>query len=244
MKESILNIVLCLICSFGLNAQEGSHFADRNSFDYEAHKLLVDSLSKIDYLSYDYKYLDKGFKLKVGETEFKKAVKKFDFYPERIRTYRDSLGVVLMMEFNNWHQARIAESRISFSWLRLSYFTWQEVEEVESYTRSFDIVLPWRMYEFLIDEKNDNPKIIAFLEDLKDKVKKETKRDDLDQLSRKDLLTVAMRCNPQRIADYEKMVAERKRQRKAYVKEHGEIDPSKIGVGCGKENCCQSSAKK
>ncbi len=53
-----------------------------------------------------------------------------------------------------------------------------------------------------------------------------------------------MRCNPQRILDYGKMTDKRKKQKEAYQKEHGELDPSKIGVGCGKENCCQSSAKK
>ena len=150
----------------------------------------------------------------------------------------------MYLEFDDPDQIRIATNRITYNWGRQGYYTWLNETEAMEHALSFEITHPWRMREFLIDEKNDNPKVIAFLEDLKDKVKKETKRDDLDQLSRKDLLTVAMRCNPQRIADYEKMVAERKRQREAYLKEHGEIDPSKIGVGCGKENCCQGSAKK
>ncbi len=35
------------------------------------------------------------------------------------------------------------------------------------------------------------------------------------------------------------MVAERRKQGEAYKREHGNVDPSKIGVDCGKENCCQ-----
>ena len=48
-----------------------------------------------------------------------------------------------------------------------------------------------------------------------------------------------MRFNPQRIADAQKDAEIRQKEKEAYLKKHGILDPTKLGVGCGKENCCQ-----
>ncbi|MCW3804018.1 hypothetical protein [Plebeiibacterium marinum] len=186
----------------------------------------IDSLKKLDFLSMDYKFLNNEFKIQIDSTTFSSGVEKYHFYPEKILTYKDSLIVVLMIQFDDWPKAKIAKRDISYSWLRLGYHTWQTPDEARNFAQEFGISHPWRMKLLLMDDNNDDQKIINFYVDLKNKLIKNN-LSGFEKLNRKDLLTFAMQKNPQHIADYEKMVAGRKRQREAYLKEHGEVDPRK-----------------
>lgn len=202
-----------------------------------------DSLKQIDFLSLDYEFLNERFEIHIDSIEFTNALDKYEYDPSRINTYKDSLGLVLMLHFNNWQKQRIAKNHIGYTWLRQSYHTWQTPEEAEEFAAQFGIAHPWRMYEFLIDESNDDERIHAFYKGLITKVAKETGRTDLKQLSKKELLTVAMRCNPTRIDDFQKLKAQRAQQHEAYLKEHGNLEGARIGVDCGKANCCQKKAE-
>lgn len=218
----------------------GQHnYVNGEDFDYKLHKQKIDSLKKFNYLSYKYHFLDSNYQIRIDEKTFNKAIHKYNFLEDRIKSYKDSLGVVLMIEFNDWNKVRIGKQRISYSWLRLGYHTWQSEQEAENFAHLFGITHPWRMREYLVDETNNNPLIVDFINNLRTKIKEESQEQEIDHLSRKKLLNKALLHNPRRIKDYAKLIEVRKKQEEAYLKEHGELHKSNIGVGCGKKNCCQ-----
>ena len=194
--------------------------------------------SEIDYLSYRYKYLDKNYAIKIKSSVFDSGVEKYHFYPNRLKCYVDSLGVIMMLEFDDWTKCNRAIQVVGFSWQRLSYYTWMSEPEIKSFAKSFGFNHPWRMYELLTSDSN-NPGIIEFYNNLKMKLKKNDVNLKLDNLSNKQILFIALKINPERIASAQKDVEERKIEADAYFKKHGTVDPQKLGVGCDKPNCCQ-----
>lgn len=195
---------------------------------FQLHDAKIDSLAKIDYLDYNYTYLDKDFRINIDSDIFNSTINTYEFISEHISSYKDSLAVALMAEFNDWDQLRVAELRILYSWQRLGYHTWQSKEEAQEFAAQFELTHPWRMREFLIDEANHHQEIKKFYKQLLKKVEKETGRADLDTLSRKEFLNVAMRNNPQRIDDFRKLQQEVRKQHESYKKEHSAKEETQI----------------
>ena len=194
---------------------------------------------KIDYLTYKYKYLDSSYKIHVSSDVFNEAMSKYKFYPERIRKYNDSLSVIMMLEFGDWDKCRIACLQVGYLWLRLAYHTWQTEEEAKKFAKSVGITHPWRMQQYLEDDTNNSPEVIDFFKKLKLKILLSNKNVNFSGLNRERILSLALKLNPVRIADVQKDAEIRQKEKEAYLKKHGILDPSKIGVGCEKENCCQ-----
>lgn len=195
---------------------------------------IPDSIINVDYLSLKYRYLDDNFNIQIDSKTFDKAVKIYKFYPERISKYKDSLGVVLMLEFDDWQKCHVAYNKIGYSWKRLGYHTWQTEKEAEDFAMCFGITHPFRMREFLIDETNNGKIVADFYKELKAKVKAEDNTVSFAGLSREQVLTLAMKKNPVRIKLY---------LEELYQKRHGKVDEKYIGVGCDEENCCQKKQK-
>lgn len=165
-----------------------------------------------DYLSYKYKYLDKEFAIKVDSAEFTAACYKYTFNPNPV-TYSDSLIVVMMMEFNESAKARNARRNILFSWLDLSYYTWESEDGIKSLAKSVGVAHPYRMYTYLSDEANKNPKVDKFYSKIKAKLAKNNSQATLDNLSRRGLLTLAFRQNPERYRDIEEHRPQARKER-------------------------------
>lgn len=207
-------VILLLTISTNIKSQQADNIPD-----LKAQLAKCDSIRKnTNFFTYNYKYLDDDYNIIIDTKTYKKTIKKYAFYEDRIKDYDDSLGVVMMAEFNDWDMARIANFRIGYTWLRLGYHTWQTKEEAKAFAKKFGITHPWKMREFLMDDHNNNPQIISFFNDLKAKIKSQNTKDNIEELNRDKLLTAALRCNPQRIADYKIMVAERRKQREAFQK--------------------------
>lgn len=154
----------------------------------------IDSISKIDFLSYNYKYLDKDFKFKISKKKFENSIDKYKFSPERLRNYKDSLGVVLMAEFNDWDAARIAELKITYSWERVGYHLLKNKDEVIEIAKKLNIKYPYRLQELLL--RND-PKVTAEIEKLRNKLFLSFKKEELKTMSSKQLLLFAFSNNPE-----------------------------------------------
>lgn len=187
-----------------------------------------------DFLNYKYKYLDENYNILVDSTEFNETVAKYKFYPERIINYKDSLAIVMMLEFGDWKKCRGAVIQITYSWLRLGYHIWKSPVEAEEFAFSYGIFHPWKMKMFLTDEKNNDEKIINLYNNLKDNIAESDSTIVVDSLSRSRILDLALLYNPERMKDW---------QRKRYIREHGKLDEKYIGKGCGKKNCCQTRKK-
>jgi len=195
---------------------------------FQLREAKIDSLATIDYLDYNYQYLDKDFNIIIDSDIFNSTITNNKIIPERINSHKDSVRVVLDIEFQDKDQSRIAYNRITYSWQRLGYHTWQSKEGAQEFAAQFELTHPWRMREFIIDEANHHREIKKFYKQLLKKVEKETDRADLDTLSREEFLNVAMRNNPQRIDDFRKLQQEVRKQHESYKKEHSAKEETQI----------------
>ena len=98
---------------------------------------------------------------------------------------------------------------------------------------------PYLFKEYLIESGNKNDAYLnGFFSTLRAKLRKTdgVEEKDFRSGSIDDLLNLALVKSPDRIMDWQKL---------AYEREHGEKPGNdvKIGVSCGKENCCQDTKK-
>ncbi|CAM3534191.1 hypothetical protein [Flavobacterium chungbukense] len=158
--------------------------------------LKIDSISKIDFLSYDYKYLDQNFKIKIPKEIFEKTVTDYKFYPERIRNHKDSLGIVLMAEFKDSDASRIAGLRLNYEWKRVGYYTWMSESDVLALAKKLHIKMPYRLQELFL---NNDPKVKIELQSLRDKLFLQTGKEEVKTISAKELLNYGFKYNPELI---------------------------------------------
>lgn len=161
----------------------------------------IDSLVKIDFLSYKYKYLDKNFKITIPKEVYEKTILEYKFYTERIRTYKDSIIVVLAAELKDEDASRIASLRINYSWKRLSYYLWMKEDEVLELAKKLNVKMPYRLKELF--EKND-PKVKSEILNLKDKLYLKLGNEDIKKMSGNELLNFAFKHNPEIIKERNK----------------------------------------
>jgi len=154
----------------------------------------IDSLIKIDFLSYKYKYLDENFKITIPKEVYEKTFLEYKFYPESIKTHKDSIIVVLMAEFKDEDASRIASLRINYSWKRLSYYLWMQEDEVLELAKKLNVKMPYRLKELF--EKND-PKVKSEILQLKDKLYLKLEMEEIKKMSGNELLNFAFKHNPE-----------------------------------------------
>lgn len=162
----------------------------------------IDSFIKIDFLTKKYQFLDKDFKINIDSSTFNKAVKKYNYYPERITSYRDSLSVVLTYELQSFHGSRIAGSRITYQWKKIGYYIWENEQNSKNIGISFGFKNPYRFYEFLIDNTIEDKRKTQLLKQLKVRISKLIK-DSISIKPNKKFLKFAFKNNPQRKKDME-----------------------------------------
>lgn len=195
-------------------------------------KGLEDAL-RFDYFNYNYKFLDKNYKIKISKNVYNQTINKYKYFPEKIKTYGDSLSVVLMAEFNDWDKARVGQNRIAFSFLRLSYYFWITEKEAEQLVKKYKFKMPYQLYEFVNEEKYKDGYLKNVIFHLRNKVYKKTSNEKVNTMSVPQLLSYALKESPRRIEDF---------QEKQIEREHGKKPTkyTKLGEGCGKKDCCQT----
>ncbi len=177
-----------------------------------------------DYFAHSYKYLDEDFSISIPDTVFQKLMVDFRFYPERIKTYKDSLAVVLCGEFDNWDQNRIAGLRITFSWLRAGYYLWMTADEAQEIAQNYSFDHPYQFYQyFRYGEKFWDRRMKKIMRNLRNEVATITNDPNIYDLTNREFLKFSLVNNPVRIKDY----AEYKKCN---------------GKGCERgEDCCQKT---
>lgn len=185
----ILFLLPLLIISFIVSAQR--HEVPQEFLDY-------------DYLTHKYEYLDEDFNIKITPKKFQEFVVRYKFYPKMIRTCRDSLGVVLMGEFNDWTKARIAEQRISFSDLRASYYLWTTEDEIRRLCEKYSYKYIYELYVYFSSEEDIwDEDMKKFMSELRKKVIEHTKNESVSEMTNKEFLRFSLLHSPQRIKDSE-----------------------------------------
>lgn len=153
----------------------------------------IDSLIKIDFLSYKYKYLDENFKIKIPKEVYEKTFVDFKFIPGRTKTHKDSMAVALMAEFKDWDAERIASLRINYTWLRLSYHLWMNEKEVLELAKKLNVKMPYRLKELFT---TNDPKVKSEILNLKEKLYLRFGNEDIKKMSGNELLNFALKQNP------------------------------------------------
>ncbi|WP_289658764.1 hypothetical protein [Flavobacterium panacagri] len=187
MKSLNIVIILFLVCNIAF-AQE---FTKEMS---QKRDLKIDSISKIDFLSYDYKYLDKAFKIKIPEEVYAKIVKDYNLNPEKIKKYKDSLDIVLMAEFDDWDTVRISGHRINYEWKRVGYHIWMNENEVLELAKKLNIKMPYRLQELFL---NNDPKVASEIQNLRTKLFEQYRKEELMMIPTRQLLSLAFKYNPE-----------------------------------------------
>ncbi|PXY02782.1 hypothetical protein DF185_01430 [Marinifilum breve] len=167
-----------------------------------------------DYLSHKYEHLDENFKIHIESVKFDSIMTKYQYAPQRVDSWRDSLSVVLMGEFGNWDQQRIACNRISYSNLKTSYYLWITPEEVKQMAEKRGFKHPYRFYEYFRYHENkwDNG-MKSFMEKLRKKVASVSERKDVLEMDNRSFLREALKLSPQRVKDFLELREKRMKSR-------------------------------
>lgn len=174
--------------------------------------LKIDSLMKIDFISYPYKHLDENLKIRISDSLFQETVLKYKFFPKRIKRYRDSLGVVLMAEFGDWQKENAGKLAILFTWERLGLYLDSNKEHLLQLSNDLKLKHPYQIYLFFRQENDkmiDNPIKLKELEQLRNRMSQQTGVEllKIKKFSNEDLLRFAFKNNPKIIKlrnDFEK----------------------------------------
>lgn len=188
-------IVTIIMCNFfSLHSQD----IDRNFGDEKSRKLKIDKIKEIDFLSYKYKNLDENFKINIDSSMFNSIVKKFGFYEERINTYNDSLRVVLTGEFEDSDYTRIAQLRITYTWKRVSYYLWENPENLQKIAKKHNIKYPY-YFQACVEQSNcPNKEILKLVENLRTKLILKFGAETINALqNNNELLNFAFKNNPE-----------------------------------------------
>jgi len=211
-KTSLLSGIALLMLGTLLNAQKPSN--DTIKWMIDSVRKEVEKYSQIDYLTYDYKYLDDDLKIIMSGDLFDSIVNARNFYKERILKYSDSIVVVLCAEFESDIQQRVASTRLTMTWLRVSYYIWISESETKVLGRRYAFKYPYELYDYINYRQQEWDKYMKrFIKDLRKKVLKETGNEELAAMDHKMFLAYALRMNPTRIEDFIKVKEERRANR-------------------------------
>lgn len=171
----------------------------------------IDSLKALDWLSHDYKYLNQDFNITITDAQFQQTVEDGKFIKERITTHNDSLSVVLYRELEDFDAVRIAKLRIDYSWERLGWNLLLDKTGAQELASRLNFKLPYRVKEFLEDEKNTTPERLEILNNLRIQVSQlEQVSENVDNLTLKEVFNRAFRYSPERLEKVAQIHAARK----------------------------------
>ena len=208
MRFFLITISIFLVSN--VNAQNQSKYKEFRNYDYFSHQ---------------YKYLTKNFKIEITNDKFQSLIAEYQFIPDRIVSYKDSLAVVICPEFDSWAQVNIAVNRIGFSWLRVGYYLWLNEREAEKLGAKYGFNHPYKLYDYCYtnNENNWDDYLKNFMNQLRVKVRLQTNNPDVSEMNVKKFLSYSLKNNPERIRKFEEL--------KTQINSKD---------NCKKENCCQS----
>lgn len=170
----------------------------------------IDSVKTIDWLSYDYKYLDQNFQIQVPHEVFQNGVTDGKFIKERITKYSDSLSVVLSVELKDQVATRIAGMQINYSWERLGWNLLMTSTQAQELGEKLNFNLPYKVKRYLEDKSIQENRRLDILNNLRDRVSQlEQLEENVNELSLKELFNRAFRYSPERLEKVKEIHAAR-----------------------------------
>lgn len=166
------------------------------------HITIAKEYRKYDYLKHKYKYLDENFAIHISSEEFQDLIKKHRFYPNAIKTYRDSISVVMHGEFDNPYQPRIATNHITMTWQRVSYYLWLSPEKTKEIGMRYSFRMPYQLYDYIFHEQSNwDAYMTNLITELRNKVFKNTGYNKVLTMNSDSLQQYVLIYSPDRIRD-------------------------------------------
>ena len=238
VKNTFLKIIIIF---FIANYSFAQIKANVDSTDLN-HKLKIKKITGIDFTNYKYKNLDENFKIITTEKQYNIYVKKYKIYPQSIKNYSDSLQVVLTGEFDDFDYSRIATLKLTYSWERVALYCREDVDKIKSIAKKIEIKYPVKFKEELENDSLKIPEIKLMIFNLKEKLTTQYGQEQIDKLKNNNqLLNFSFKRNPDVSILRENVMI--KKNIEKFSKKHNryptDVEKKKLGLECGKENCCQ-----
>lgn len=192
-----------LLVAMSCKKKQSSFSKKEVSFDIKKHQEKIDSLIQLNFIDRSYEFLDDDFNIHIDSITFS-LINHKDIQP---KSYKDSLMVLLINEFNDDDAVRISFHRIVFSWKFLGYYLWENVEKTKEIAHSFGFNHPYRFFKFLKSEAEQTEQKKIFLESLRSKIENNLKEEVVIS-NFKEFLKFSFRNNPQRM-DHHKSFMEK-----------------------------------
>lgn len=206
----------------------------------------IDQIINFNFFDYNYKYLNNHFEIEIDEINYQKALEKYNFRKDIRFNYQDSLKVILLIEFDNFDYARIGSLQLTYTWNRVGLHTYENTDFLKKTANSNGLKHPYLFIKELRHEKNDNKDLLDIIINLRKKLYKKFDKDSIDSFNRRELLKFAFKNNP--VVHELREKAFLKRNIKNFEIKHkrlpNDTEMKNLGLGCGKENCCQIDVEK
>lgn len=170
--------------------------------------LCANAQARIDYLSYDYKHLNENYDIVIRPEVFDSLLKKGGVNPLSLRTYSDSLMVVLLDEFDNYKNVRAAAEVLNFSWEKAAYYIWKTEKETKALASEMGKDShPWRFMQSLQNDKSQTTEIVFIMKELRAKVEKAVGEPMPADFTNAQVLEMGFETNPTRLVELARIKA-------------------------------------
>jgi hypothetical protein len=166
----------------------------------------LDSLMSIDWLDYNYTYLDADLKPAVSAAKFDQWKQEYSFDPSSPLDCADSLSVILNKELNNQAAARIATLRICYSWQRAGWSVLLPADSLQQLSHDAGVRYPYELIESLRNS-TANAAVQSIIEDLEIRLKQLELEENLEDKNTKQLMKLAFRYSPDRLKVVDSILA-------------------------------------
>lgn len=139
-----------------------------------------------------------------AQADFSFLVRKYRFFPERIKDRLDSLQVLLLHEHQgNWRRQRQAFYRLTYTWEILGYYLLLPPAEARRVGEQLGFRLPHDAHLFFKDPAIAHPVKTRVLQSVREKCLRETGEEHIRHMDGAELMKYAFHLYaPQRLADY------------------------------------------
>lgn len=161
----------------------------------------VAAQTSIDYLSYQYQYLDEDYEIVMESVAFDELLESRNVDPLSLSTYSDSLMVVLVEEFDSYKDVRAASKVLNYTWQKVSYHIWKTEEETVLLADELGADShPWYFMQLLQDDKSKNAMVDDLIKELRVKVAKAVGEEMPVDFTNAQVLEVGFETNSARLA--------------------------------------------
>jgi hypothetical protein len=198
MKNIFVAVLLLTITAL-LFLPKAKQLAKRTTTRKYNASQLQSTTSNVNYLTHKYTLLDSNFKIIVSDSIFNIALNKFGFKTHLIKTYSDSLQVVLMLELQDWAKMRTAHLQITYTIERVQRHLLIDTVQYANYLQQWGYKHPYQVLRRCKDDAIQDPLKNKIFANLKSQLIAKGFKDSLVGLNNWQLMKFSFHYHPQTI---------------------------------------------